>query len=295
MSTTHSREPVAEKRASRRQIPWQLRLLRLAFSTLGPILPGPMGRWAYRSWFQTRRYPVPAVEQQAQARAARLTLPVNGIPVAVYGWGAGPVVLFVHGWAGRGTQVVHFIAPLLQAGFRVVAFDAPAHGDTPGKRTDIFECAAALQAVVRECGPAYGIITHSFGGMVLAYALHHGVAAGRVACISAPANLEFLVDSFARALAIPGTVMAVLRRLQEQRFGGNLSELISTESNARTLTVPALVIHDVNDYDVPWQQGRRIAVAWPGARFRKTRGLGHRRILRDPDTIEAVVEFFAAP
>jgi pimeloyl-ACP methyl ester carboxylesterase len=175
-----------------------------------------------------------------------------------------------------------------------VAFDAPAHGETPGRQTNIFACAAALEAVVRECGPVHGVLTHSFGGMVLAYALQHGVTTRRAVCISAPANLEFLVESFSRALALPRPVVAVLRRWQGQRFGGDLSERVSTDSNVRTLAVPALIIHDVNDRDVPWQQGSRIAAAWPGARFLKTRGLGHRRILRDPATINAVVEFFRA-
>lgn len=254
-----------------------------------------MAAWAYRLWFRTRRHPASAPEQRARTRAQRWTLPVDGIPVAIYRWGAGPVVVFVHGWSGHATQVVHFIEPLVQAGFQVVAFDAPAHGETPGRRTNLFECAAALAAVVRECGPIRGVLTHSFGGMVLAYALRHdGMAAGRVVCISPPANLEFLIASFSRALALPAAVVAGLRRRQEQRFGGNLSERISTDSNVRALRVPALIIHDVNDRDVPWRQGKRIADAWPGARFRKTRGLGHRRILRDPATIDVVVDFFRA-
>lgn len=269
--------------------------MRLAFSRLGPVIPGPMASWAYRLWFQTRRYPASAMEQLAHSRAVRWTLSVEGIPVAVYRWGSGRVVVFVHGWSGRATQVAHFIEPLVQAGFQVVAFDAPAHGVSPGRRTNIFECAAALAAVVRECGPVHGILTHSFGGMVLAYALRHGgVAAGRVVCISPPANLEFLIASFIRSLSLPATVVAVLRRRQERRFGADLSERISTDSNVRTLAVPALIIHDVDDRDVPWRQGSRIAAAWPGARFRKTRGLGHRRILRDPATIDVVVEFFRA-
>ena len=52
-----------------------------------------------------------------------------------------------------------------------------------------------------------------------------------------------------------------------------------------------MVIHDENDRDVPWQEGAALANAWPGAQFVRTSGLGHRRILRDPDVIARVTAF----
>lgn len=274
-----------------RPLPLVLRGMRLLFSRLGPVLPGLMGRWAYRLWFRTRRFPESATGKQASSRALHSTLQVNGIPVAVYAWGQGPVVLFVHGWSGRGSQAAAFVEPLTGAGYRVVAVDAPGHGNSPGDRTTLFECAAVLQAVAGEQGPVYAAISHSFGGMVLAYAMRHGMAVERVVMISPPADLEFLLDSFAQLLEMPPAVRAVLRRKLEQRFDADLMDRVSTVRNVSTLAVPALILHDEDDASVPWQQGQRVATAWAGARFIKTQGLGHGRILRDPQTLEAVVEF----
>jgi pimeloyl-ACP methyl ester carboxylesterase len=273
----------------------ELQILRAVFRGPGSVVPGLLGGWAYRLWFRTRRHGVPAAEQTVLEPAVRMTLPVDGIPVAVYRWGAGPAVVFVHGWSGRATQVAAFVGPLTAAGYCVIAFDAPAHGNTPGRRTSILEFAAALRAIAATCGPLHGVISHSFGGMALAYALHQGVDAGRVVCIGAPARLEFLVERFARMLALPDPVVADLRRRLEQRFAADVWELMSTDSNARTLTVPALIVHDRDDREVPWRQGRMIADAWPGARWRVTRGLGHRRILRDAGTVQAIVEFLGEP
>ncbi|MGD2112265.1 MAG: alpha/beta fold hydrolase [Gammaproteobacteria bacterium] len=271
--------------------PLQLRLMRGLFASLGRPLPGLMGRWAYRLWFRTRRYPEPAAGRRAAERATRTTLTVDSIPVAVYSWGEGPVVLFVHGWSGRGSQVAAFIEPLNAAGYRVLAVDAPGHGDTPGERTNILECARVLDAVGKEYGPLHAAITHSFGGMVLAYAMNHGLMVGRAVCLSAPARVEFLVERFARTLAMPAGVVAVLRRRMERRFDNNIWELISTDTNARRLSAPALIIHDADDAGVPWEQGRLIADAWPEARFVRTEGLGHNRILRDPGVVRQVVAF----
>jgi pimeloyl-ACP methyl ester carboxylesterase len=60
---------------------------------------------------------------------------------------------------------------------------------------------------------------------------------------------------------------------------------------AQRAGLPALIIHDRDDRDVPWQEGEAVARAWPHARFLRTEGLGHRRILRDPEVIDRVLRF----
>ena len=80
----------------------------------------------------------------------------------------------------------------------------------------------------------------------------------------------------------------------DERFEEGFWQTISTVVNVRELDVPALVIHDGDDHSVPWQQGKIIANAWPGARFMKTTGLGHGRILRDAGVVMAAVDFISA-
>jgi len=274
-----------------RPVPPALRLMRFMFSVLGPLLPEVMGRWACHLWFRTRRFPESAAGRRIARSAEREILMVDNIPVAVYKWGKGPVVVFVHGWSGRGSQVAAFVAPLTGAGYQVMAIDAPGHGETPGDRTNIIECVAVLKAFSVEYGPVYGAVTHSYGGMVLAYALNQGVSIKRVVCISAPAHIDYLLESFAQTLAIPDAVVVVMRRLMDQRFPGSNSERLSTVANVPGLSVPALIIHDKDDHNVPWQQGKMIADAWPGAAFMKTGNLGHGRVLRDRAVIDAAVDF----
>jgi len=278
-------------RSQDKPVPLALRCMRFMFATLGPLFPGLMGRWAYRLWFRTRRFPESAAGKRVARSAQRDTLPVDNIPVAIYIWGKGPVVLFVHGWSGRGSQVTAFVEPLTAAGFQVVSVDAPGHGETPGDSTNILECAAVVQAVSTHYGPVYAALTHSFGGMVLAYAMNHGTPVKRVVSISAPAHVKYLMEGFAQTLDIPATVIASMQKIIDQRFTGSLWERLSTVHNVQHLDAPALIIHDEDDVSVPWQQGRMIADAWPGARFMKTSGLGHGRILRDRQVIAAAVEF----
>jgi len=290
---SHKKEQFHGGRSQHRPVPPALRIMRFLFKRLGPLFPGLMGRWACRLWFRTRRFPESAAGKRIVRSAQCDTLPVDNIPVAIYIWGTGPVVLFVHGWSGRGSQVAAFVEPLMAAGFQVIAVDAPGHGETPGDSTNVLECAAVLQAVSTHYGPVYAALTHSFGGMVLAYAMNQGMSVKRVVAISAPAQVEYLVEGFAQTLAIPETVIAEMQKIIDQRFTATLWERLSTVYNVQHLEVPALVIHDEDDVSVPWQQGRMIAAAWPGARFMKTSGLGHGRILRDRQVVTAAVEFIS--
>jgi pimeloyl-ACP methyl ester carboxylesterase len=274
-----------------RAVPLSLRSLRLLFATLGRLFPRLMGRWAYSLWFRTRRFPESAAGKRIAGKAQRDTMMVNDIPVAVYSWGEGPIVLFIHGWSGRGSQVAAFAEPLVAAGYKVMSVDAPGHGETPGDRTNILECATVVQAFNHRYGPVYAAITHSFGGMVLAYAMNQGMPVERVVCISAPAHVDYLLDSFAQTLSIPDAVIADMRRRMEARFPEGWWETVSTVVNVRELEVPALIIHDEHDHSVPWEQGKIIANAWSGAQFLKTSGLGHGRILRDKAVVDAAVGF----
>ncbi len=175
----------------------------------------------------------------------------------------------------------------------MVSPDLPGHGASPGRSTTILECAEVLQALQQHYGRPAGVITHSFGGMVLAYAMNHGLQTRAVVCIAAPADAHFLVDGFTRTLHMHRAVIDNLCMRLEQHFDNGFWEQISTECNARKLSTPALIVHDAKDTSVPLEHGERIAAAWPGARFMKTDGLGHGKILRDAGVIDAAVSFIA--
>jgi len=274
-------------------LPVSFRLLRAALKLAALISTGLTGRWVNRLWLRSQRYPEPAREKEWLASAQRLTLAHCDRPLAVYRWGEGPAVLLVHGWHGRGAQLGAFAAPLVAAGFSVVTFDAPAHGRTPGHATNLPEVSEALLTVANAFPPLHGVIAHSFGAACTLAAIRHGLAPRRVVTLSAPSSLEFLMDSFAARLNISATVMDVHRRLVEARFGADLWQRYSPAGIARALDIPALLVHDEEDHDVPWQEGEALALAWPGAIRVQTRGLGHRRILRDPEVVARVVTFMA--
>ncbi|HID48163.1 MAG TPA: alpha/beta fold hydrolase [Chromatiales bacterium] len=276
----------------RRGLPRSLTALRFFIRALDTAAPQLAGRMVYRLWFATRRFPEPVREARWREPAERSVLPGARGPLALYLWGQGTkTVLLIHGWNGRGTQMGAFAGPLVAAGYRVIAFDGPGHGRSPGRSSSIFRFVDAVRAIEREFGPFHAVVTHSFGALVVARALRDGLGATRVVCISPPARFEFLIDGFVDALQIPPRTRRAFLARGEKIFGRDVWQRLSGDVNAAGLEVPALVIHDENDREVPLSEGQRLAAAWPGAQLVRTRGLGHRRILRDPGVIQRVIDF----
>ena len=273
------------------RIPVAIQLLRLGIGGLGAVSPQLAGRWVYHLWFSTHRFAEPKRETRWRELAHQFNLPHKYGPLAMYSWGEGPPVLLVHGWNGRGTQMGGLAVSLAEAGYRAIAFDAPGHGRSPGNSSTIFRIIDAVNVIADEFGPLKGIVAHSFGAMVIARALHTQLSAERVVCINPAAQMDFLVDSFCSTLAIKNrTRKAFLRRL-EKHYGSDIGIQVSAEGNVAGLSIPALIIHDVDDTEVPWQQGELLANAWPRSCFMQTQGLGHRRSLRNSVTIEKAVNF----
>lgn len=135
-------------------------------------------------------------------------------------WGqAGPKILFVHGWAGRGSQIAGLVEPLVNRGYQVISFDFPAHGESGGKTTQIFELADTLSQILDQLGPFYGVITHSLGGMVLGQVCPQAAGVERVVMFAPPAKLESAVDNFQILLHVPDKVMVRFWTMLRDRLG----------------------------------------------------------------------------
>ena len=274
-----------------------INFLRLWFSTVGRWLPGFSARIAYRIWFSTRRFPTPLREQQWLRHASQSTFDCNGLPVALYQWGEArpsvPSVVLVHGWNGRAAQMGAIAVQLVKAGYCALAVDLPAHGSTPGNRTDVLHMADVLRQVIQQNAPVHGVVTHSFGLFPVAMLLQQGLVVNRVVCLSPADNYRYLLEQYADAFELTPKIFTQLCRLIEKKYGADLWERISPSKNVAKLNLPALIIHDEDDNAVAVEHAIQLAHCWPGAQLIKTNKLGHQRILRDKQVIEKIVSHIA--
>jgi pimeloyl-ACP methyl ester carboxylesterase len=275
------------------------RLGALAVSVLSHVAPGAAARIAERRYLTPPRFPAPERERAILAGARSRALRVDGRHVATWSWGAGPTILLVHGWGGRGAQLGAFVAPLVAQGFSVTTFDAPGHGASGGRLATFPAMAAALGAVAETEGPVRGIVAHSGGGAVSVWALHQWLLRGHVdlpdalALIAPPSDFVAYFDRFVAGARLSALAARRLRARLEARLGLPL-EAFEVGRLVRGLPQAALVVHDRGDREVAWAEGAAVAAGWRGARLVTTEGLGHRRILRDPDVVERVARFLGA-
>jgi len=264
--------------------------LRTAFRTVGSLAPDVAARWAETIFCTPPRHEPPATEEEFIATGRRFVVRSEGQDIAAWEWGAGPTILLAHGWGSRAGRFRGAGTALVEAGFRVVAHDAPAHGRSTGRFASLPEFARALRAVADQVGEVYGVVGHSLGGAAACLAMHAGLEARRVVLVAAPADVQRFTQEFGDYLRIPPRTRQVMRRNLEARLKMRLEDL-HIPTLVRTLSVPALVVHDREDVEVPFASGEEIARAFPRARLIATSGLGHRAILRDPEVVRQTVAF----
>lgn len=228
----------------------------------------------------------------------RLDLPRGGHAVAEV-WGQGPTVYLVHGWGGWRGQLGAFVGPLVASGYRVVAADAPGHGEAspsyrgPGQST-VMECVETLLAAGERFGPAAGIIGHSMGCLVTAHAIRAGLSADRLVLVAPPTAFGELAEQFGRALGLTERTKAAMIAGLKEMTGRDVADYDVAPLGADGSMPPTLVLHDRADRSAPFRVGEQVAATWPGARLVSSDGLGHQRILLDGATVANAVRHVAA-
>lgn len=248
----------------------------------------------YRAFFGPSKYEVKSTDEAILARGTNYRLPFEGGELAVTTWGeSGPAVLLMHGWGGARAQMTGFVEPLLAAGYRVVAYDQPAHGDSDGKTTNVLEIAPTMDLVMQREGKFDAIIAHSFGTIITSYALvkRNFPAPSKLVYLG---SFNRLLDSLPRfqVLAnLPDEVMHGLRMMITENFGKDVLEEVVNENFVKQIHIPALMFHDRADNVTPVEDSRAIANAWDESQYIETNGLGHRGALQSAEVHEQVVNF----
>jgi pimeloyl-ACP methyl ester carboxylesterase len=254
------------------------------------------GAWAERLFLTPPRPRYPAASALDLIDARSSMLEHRGRSIATWEWGwrepDAPAVLLAHGWGGHAAQMRRFVYPLLTAGYRVVAFDQPAHGVSGGRITGLPDFAEVLARVARRSGRVHALVAHSLGAAAAALALARGLHVPRAVLIGASLDVFGYSRRFARWYWIPDRVRTVMEAAIEERFGLPWAELDMAKLAPR-IGAQALVVHDRDDRLVPWRKGEAFARQWPGARLLVTRGLGHSRILADEGVARAAADFIA--
>ncbi|MBL0056720.1 MAG: alpha/beta fold hydrolase [Chitinophagaceae bacterium] len=203
-------------------------------------------------------------------------------------------VLILHGFGSAAYKFEAYARPLVQKGYEVLAFDAPAHGRSDGKRTHAVEYSAMIRQVVEHFGPVQGFMAHSFGGIALSLALeeleHDNDS--RIVFIAPATETSSAVDAAFNLLKLKDPeVRREFERIIRERSGKPV-EWFSIRRAMKHIRSSVLWIHDEGDTVTPWADAEKVKEdRHAHIRFLVTQGLGHQKIYRDENVKKAATDF----
>jgi pimeloyl-ACP methyl ester carboxylesterase len=224
----------------------------------------------------------------------KLHIPTINKTVIVYQYGqSNKKVLLVHGWSGRGTQLVKIADTLINTGYSTISFDAPAHGKSPGNQTIMTDFIAAILEIEKQYGPFESAVGHSLGGMSILNAIKKGMKLNTAIIIGSGDVIQDIIEDFIAKLQLKPNLATDLRLHFEKKYGEKMNDY-SAYKAAKEITIPVLVIHDKDDPEVPVKAGQHIYDHLKNGKLLLTEGLGHRKILGDAEVIQKTVQFMSA-
>ncbi len=277
------------------------------------IAPRTVGRLAFKAFCTPPRQKQgnanrnPAVKSAsarlAQARPVAIPFPCGSVAAYLFEPARPPVpplrtmtVILVHGWSGQAAYMTAFVAPLVEAGFRVVAFDLPAHGVSTGSELNIPIGVACLTAVARAFAPVHALVTHSFGGAIALAALagtvpaQPRIRAEKLVLIAAPSSMAGVTRRFGRTIGLGSRGQTALERRIHVVAGAPV-EAFEGRAQLEALGLPTLVVHCRDDRELGLENAQDLAAAGGFVRLETMAGLGHRRILQAKAVVRSVADF----
>ena len=278
-----------------------LQYLRTKFKTIGKVSPAVAGKLAFNLFCtpypKYKKRKAPAIFNQA--KQIELVLP-SKTTIKGFEWQAtnpnGKTVLICHGYASYFYKFEQYIQPLLKSGFRVLGFDAPAHGRSEGKHINIVIYKDAIEQIIKAYGPIDHFMGHSLGGITLAMiaetisqpALHKFV-------LIAPATKTTTTfDNYFNMMQFSAPVKAAFLAEMGKQTHLPIS-YFEADRAIEKYTGPILWVHDEGDRVCPYQDLVNFKNKAPeNIKFLITKGLGHNKVYKTPEIIDKIVSFLGA-
>ena len=281
------------------KVPFYVHLARFGFGTLGRLFPQKAAQVAYHFFTKPRFRAVHKISDEILESARIFEILYGRQMLKAYEWGTGEkTILLAHGWESRGTALRSFVPGLLASGYRVVAFDGPAHGNSDGNRTNLVHFAGAIRAVVNQLGKVHGIISHSFGGASSVFfltQLQPEYQLEKLVLVGVPSNMDMVFRDAFDMMNLPKNVEREFEKLIGEILGNLPFNVANPEDTLGQANISdVLVVHDKFDEAVPFEAAERVHENFDHVSLLVTQGLGHFKLMKNPTVIQKVVDFISS-
>lgn len=230
-----------------------------------------------------------AILEQAEKEKYRF----KEFDIQLYTWKGGErEVLLINGWEGQAGNFSDLIEELMRTGFTVHAFDAPSLGFSSKGSTSLFEFSELVGELI-ESYRVSNLISHSFGGVAVTYALYsrQELKIGTYILLTTPDKFTERIDDVSEMVGIGKNVKNLLKAKLRKETGLDPDMLNVSEFVKQINVERSLIIHDRGDKVIPISRSRNVHRNWSCSEFLEVEGTGHFRILRTKRVIDSVIDF----
>jgi pimeloyl-ACP methyl ester carboxylesterase len=204
-------------------------------------------------------------------------------------------ILILHGFGSAAHKFEPYVDPLVKKDYEVLAFDAPAHGESEGNTTNAIEYCEMIKKVMELYGPINGFIAHSFGGIALSLAMEtipHDENT-KIVFIAPATETTTAVDQAFKMLKLKDKVVREeFERIGLEVSGGKPISWYSIRRAVHNINAGILWVHDEDDEITPLSDALKVKEDdHSNIQFVITKGLGHQKIYKDPAVKKQVVAF----
>jgi hypothetical protein len=275
------------------KVPFIVKTGRMIFKVLTKISSSLSSKFATYLFFRPRKGHYNGYDLEIISKSTQYDRTINNKTVKVYTWGSSTKkALFVHGWEGKGTSGKHFIEPLLNQNYQVIAFDAPAHGKSSGKDTDLLEITNTIKMVIDDFGPFDLTISHSFGSLATLLVWQEIKFCENFIMIGSMSNPYTAIKGFQYLFNLKQKVIDGLLKNLEKRVDKPMQDFLLHTNPDNSIT-KMLLIHDKKDMVSPFSESISLSKIYPNSKLIDVEETGHHKILSSKITIELVSNFIS--
>lgn len=271
-----------------------MKALQFYFKILDRFSPSLAARKMYTVMTNPRVRKLRNFEEQVLNQAEQKRIPFNGFDIQTYRWGdsGGKTALMVHGWEGQAGNFGSLIPELVNRGYQVVAYDAPAHGRSSKDKTNMFDIPDLTANFLVEYQPEL-IISHSFGSVITAMSLkkHPEVLVKNWIMITTPYIYINYIKGVTQYFGLSKKTFKKLIERVEVSLGEPIENLnMASYCSALDNIERATIIHSIKDKVIPIDSARQTNAGFAKSQLIELDNLGHYGILWSDQTKKIVTE-----
>ena len=262
----------------------------LYFNLLAVFSKKKAAKKAFYLFCTPRKGKVLPHQEEFLNKAKKEVVQSNNINVQVYEWaGKKETILLLHGWESNAFRWRNLISFLTKEDYTVIAFDAPAHGNSTGSVLHVPIYTEVTQSLVKKYQPKH-IIGHSVGGMTTLYNnyKYNNLNVDKLIILGAPSEFYTILNNYRDMLKFDEIVFKELKEYIYDEFNFQ-PENFSISRYAKQNTKKGLLIHDKLDQIAPCSDSELVHKNWKNSSLLKTEGFGHS--LHQDEVSNAIVKF----